>query len=88
MFTIFGITITLSQIMELIPKIGEAIKIGQSVYTTLVKAGSDTATQQSITLLGKAVGRLITDVVGPIPLPHKMTPEEEQLWFEHAQGTA
>lgn len=89
MFTIFGLTITLAQVVTLIPKVIEAAKIAQSIYGTLsMTIEHSAAAEQAFGLLGKAVLKLVQDTIGPIPLPHKMTPEEEQLWFEHAQGTA
>lgn len=89
MFSIFGLTITLAQIVELIPKVIEAAKVAQSIYGTLSAVHDNSAaTEQAMGLLGKAVLKLVQDTIGLIPLPHKMTPEEEQLWFQHAQGTA
>lgn len=92
MFSLFGITITVAQIIAALPKAIEAFKAAQAAYsilTTVQKLSHDKATQESVSLLGKALAKLVYDAAGmAVPLPHRMTPEEEKLWWDRAQGQA
>lgn len=81
---LFGLT--LMQIVALIPEAIKIIQAGQAVYKILVdvhKVASDQAVQQSMSVVGKALGKLLYDTIGvAVPVPHRMTPEEEELWFQ------
>ena len=82
--------LTLAQVLEELPEIIKIIQAGIAIYNDLSNNGGlqkDEASVQAAGLVGKAVVKLVADTVGAvIPLPHKMTPEEEQLWFSRAQG--
>ena len=83
---IFGLSA--AQWLTLLPQAWQAIKVAQSIYTTLTtKENLDNAkaTEVSLSLLGKALAKLTYDAVGmAVPLPHKMTFEEEQAWMNRA----
>lgn len=77
----------LSQIIAALPEIIKAVELGISIYKDLITNGGlqkDEASAQAALLVGKAVTKLIADVAGAvIPLPHKMTPDEEAVWMSH-----
>ena len=83
--------ITISQVLTALPQIWAIIQSGIAIYKDLTENGGlqkDEASAQAAVLVGKAVTKLVADTVGAvIPLPHHMTPEEQQLWFSRAQGT-
>ena len=87
-FSLFGVTITLAQIIALVPQVIQAFKTAQAVYQILqAEKGQIEATKQAMTALNKALVKLFVDATGAVlPLPHKMTREEEELWFKRAQG--
>lgn len=79
--------LSVSQWLALIPQIIKAVELGITIYKALIAnsgLAKDEASAQAAVLLGKAVTKLISDTVGAvIPLPHKMTPEEETVWMSH-----
>ena len=81
---LFGLTI--AQIIALIPQIIQIVQAAQGVYKVLVdvhKVASNEAVQQSMSIAGKALGKLVYDAIGAaVPLPHKMTPDEEELCYQ------
>ena len=80
--------LSLSQWVVLLPQIWTAIKTAQEIYQALTSAqgvAHEEAVQQSLGILGKAVAKLAYDALGmAVPMPHKMTPEEEKLWMDRA----
>ena len=81
MFSLFGVTITFMQILEALPKIYAVLKAIAGVYHDLTTSGTskEAATVESMNLAGKAVAKLVYDAVGmAVPLPHKLSFEEEQ----------
>lgn len=80
--------LTVSQWIVLLPQIWAAIKTAQQIYEAVEGPNGiarNEAAQQALSLLGKALAKLAYDALKmTVPLPHRMTPDEEKLWMDHA----
>ena len=85
-------SLKLSQIVAALPEIIKAVELGITIYKDLIANGGlqkDEASAQAALLVGKAVTKLVADLVGAVvPLPHRMTPDEERLWQERASAVS
>jgi hypothetical protein len=88
--TVLGFTIAWTQVaailVEIIVKVVPTII---SIYQAQIENGAkpDDASGLAAELLRKSIAATIFNKIGlPIPIPHQMTRDEEELWFGRAQS--
>lgn len=80
--------VTLSQVIAATPQIIKLVQAVIAVYQELSKdMPHEQALSKSAELGGKGLISLLAPMAGvSIPIPHKMTPEEEERLFQRAVG--
>lgn len=81
MVSLFGLQVTILQIVEAIPSIIAAIQAIAQVYDELSAQAHNpqSAMSQSMTMLGKAVVGAVAEKSGHTH-PNPFTPEEQMIW--------
>lgn len=88
MFTLFGATVTIWQILAAIPEVIQIVKDGSALVSKLRASGKtpQDAANEALGLTLKAIGAFAAERLG-ILNPHAMTPAERELWFDRAKGS-